>query len=167
MYFVYMIKNDFGKLYIGITGDPRVRAKDHNTGRGARSTKSKAKFNVVFLEEYSTLSEARRREIQIKKWQRGGKRIFQFFFAERTDAADHASRMGMRRADPDIGPFSFLPPERCSAMIPYCRPCVRKKRAKKYCISWTPGKRAASAFSSASVWLRLVEISSGSTNGST
>jgi len=70
MYFVYMIKNDFGKLYIGITENPRVRVKDHNTDRGAQFTSGKAKFETTFLEEYQTLSEARQREIQLKKWRR-------------------------------------------------------------------------------------------------
>jgi len=70
MYFVYMIKNDFGELYIGMTGNPRVRVEDHNTGRGAQFTRGKAKFNVMFLEEYQTLPEARQRKIQLKKWRR-------------------------------------------------------------------------------------------------
>jgi putative endonuclease len=68
-----MIKNDFEKLYVGITNDPHVRTKDHNMGRGAKFTKGKAKFKTVFLEEYATLTEARRREVQIKKWRRAKK----------------------------------------------------------------------------------------------
>jgi putative endonuclease len=68
-----MIKNDFEKLYVGITDNPDVRTKDHNTGRGAKFTKGRAKFKAVFLEEYATLAEVRKREIQIKKWRRAKK----------------------------------------------------------------------------------------------
>lgn len=75
MYFVYMIRNDSGKLYVGITKNPNIRTKDHNADRGAQFTKGKAKFTIVFLEEYMTLLETRRREIQIKKWRREKKEM--------------------------------------------------------------------------------------------
>ncbi len=38
--------------------------------RGALYTKRDSKFEIVFLEQYPTLSDARKREIQIKKWRR-------------------------------------------------------------------------------------------------
>ena len=75
MPFVYMIKNDFVKLYIGITDILPRRLHDHNDARGAKFTTGKAKFRLVFLEEHVTLSEARHREIQIKKWRREKKDI--------------------------------------------------------------------------------------------
>ena len=73
MFFVYMIKNDFGKLYVGITEDLIKRLYYHNTEHGAGFTKGKAKFKTVFNEKYNTLEEARKREIQIKKWRRDKK----------------------------------------------------------------------------------------------
>jgi len=75
MYFLYMIKNSANKLYVGITQNPQERAQYHNSRRGAEFTKYSPDFRVVFLEEYSTLSEVRRREIQIKKWRREKKDI--------------------------------------------------------------------------------------------
>ena len=75
MRFVYMIKNDFAKLYIGITDNLESRLHYHNTKQGAQFTKGKAKFKIVFSEEYPTLAEARKREIQIKKWRREKKEI--------------------------------------------------------------------------------------------
>ncbi len=75
MYFVYMIKNDFEKMYVGMTENPEMRVKYHNNDRGAQFTKGKAKFKLVFLEEYTTLKEARRREVQIKKWCREKKEM--------------------------------------------------------------------------------------------
>jgi putative endonuclease len=73
MYFVYMIKNDFEKLYVGITENPKARLHYHNSKMGAKFTKGKAKFKIVFLEEQENLAQARKREIQIKKWRRDKK----------------------------------------------------------------------------------------------
>ncbi|TSC91280.1 MAG: putative endonuclease [Parcubacteria group bacterium Gr01-1014_2] len=75
MYFVYMLKNSKGKLYVGITTNLKNRTYYHNTGQGAQFTKSKSKFILVFQEEYKTLKEARKREIQIKKWRRDKKEM--------------------------------------------------------------------------------------------
>ena len=73
MYFVYMIKNDFEKLYVGITENPKARLYYHNSKMGAEFTKGKTKFRIVFLEKQENLTEARKREIQIKKWRRDKK----------------------------------------------------------------------------------------------
>ena len=73
MYYVYIIKNDFGKFYVGITENLQSRLNYHNTKQGAQFTKGRAKFKIVFLEGYSTMAEARKREIQIKKWRRDKK----------------------------------------------------------------------------------------------
>lgn len=70
-----MIKNDFGKLYVGITENPKARLYYHNSKMGAEFTKGKAKFCFVFLEEQESLTEARKREIQIKKWRRDKKEM--------------------------------------------------------------------------------------------
>lgn len=70
MYFVYIIKNSANKLYIGITENPQNRVNYHNGKRGAKFTKYIPDFKIVFSEEYDTLVEARKREIQLKKWSR-------------------------------------------------------------------------------------------------
>lgn len=70
MYFVYMIENQYKNLYIGVTDNPERRLSEHNTHRGSNFTKARDIFSIVFLEEYETLSEARKREIQIKKWRK-------------------------------------------------------------------------------------------------
>ncbi len=68
--YVYMIKNSADKLYIGITKNPEERLLYHNQKRGAKFTKYIPNFKIVFLEKYETLEQARKREIQIKKWRR-------------------------------------------------------------------------------------------------
>lgn len=70
MFYVYMIKNNKNELYTGITADINSRLKCHNNNQGALFTKNKNNFKVAFLEEHSSLKEARKREIQIKKWRR-------------------------------------------------------------------------------------------------
>ena len=70
MYFVYMIKNSYDNLYIGTTDNPKRRLAEHNSKRGSNFTKVRDEFHTVFLETYKTMSEARKREIQIKKWRR-------------------------------------------------------------------------------------------------
>ena len=70
-----MVENDFGKLHVGISEDPFKRLGYHNARQGAHFTKGKAKFRLVFQEPYDTVSEARQREIQIKKWRRDKKEV--------------------------------------------------------------------------------------------
>lgn len=72
MPFVYMIQNDRDELYVGVSQNTQRRLKEHNNERGPEFTK-KENFEIVFEETYSTLAEARQREIQIKKWRRDKK----------------------------------------------------------------------------------------------
>ena len=69
MVYVYIIKNKFGKIYVGVSANLDSRLKEHNTRRGSIFTKT-GNFELVFKEEHETLAEARRREIQIKNWRR-------------------------------------------------------------------------------------------------
>jgi len=75
MYHVYMIKNADDKLYVGISENPDKRVSYHNQQRGAQFTKHGRNFHMVFKEEYQVLPEARKREIQIKKWSRKKKEV--------------------------------------------------------------------------------------------
>lgn len=72
-YRVYIIKSlkDL-KLYVGVTSNLEKRIQDHNCGR-VKSTKSRRPFILVHSEEYSTLSEARKREWFLKYTPQGGK----------------------------------------------------------------------------------------------
>lgn len=83
MHFLYMIKNSSNKLYVGVTENPEKRLQTHNSKRGAQytstalgtSTNTSTNFKIVFLEEYENLQQARKREIQIKKWSRSKKEM--------------------------------------------------------------------------------------------
>lgn len=67
-----MIKNSTNDLYTGITDNPQRRISEHNSKRGALMTEP-GNFTIVFLEQYETQTEARKREIQIKNWRRDKK----------------------------------------------------------------------------------------------
>lgn len=77
MYYVYMLKNESNQLYVGISANVKQRVQDHNSYRGAQFTKNLNEFSPVFIEPHSTLTEARKREIQIKKWRREKKELIQ------------------------------------------------------------------------------------------
>ncbi len=70
-----MILNSENKLYVGVTENPQARLKYHNEERGAQFTKRIPTFKIVFLEEHAAATDARKREIQIKKWRREKKEI--------------------------------------------------------------------------------------------
>lgn len=73
MNYVYMIKDEKQNLYIGITNNPERRLGEHNNSCGANFTKDSKTFYIVFLEKHNTLADARKREVQIKKWSRSKK----------------------------------------------------------------------------------------------
>ncbi|PJE77024.1 endonuclease [Candidatus Uhrbacteria bacterium CG10_big_fil_rev_8_21_14_0_10_48_16] len=67
MYHVYVIESELvGRWYIGCTQDVSLRLNYHNAGK-VRSTKPYIPYRLVHTETFSTLREARQREILIKK----------------------------------------------------------------------------------------------------
>ena len=70
-----MARNSIGQLYVGVSKNPQDRLVYHNQGRGASFTKQNPNYKIVFLEKYSVLAGARKREIQIKKWRREKKEM--------------------------------------------------------------------------------------------
>lgn len=73
MFFLYILKNSKQNLYIGVTSDVAARVERHSVGRGAKFTKDRKDFNLVYSEKYLTLVEAVRREKQLKGWSRAKK----------------------------------------------------------------------------------------------
>ena len=73
MYYVYMLKCADGSLYTGYTNDLQKRVGVHNSGRGAKYTKSRLPVRLVYSEEYQSKSSALKREAEIKKLTRSQK----------------------------------------------------------------------------------------------
>ncbi len=66
-FYVYILLCEDGSFYTGSTKDVDERAKLHINGRGARYTKSHPPKKIVHVEEFSSRSEAMKRERAIKK----------------------------------------------------------------------------------------------------
>ena len=73
MYYVYMLKCADGSLYTGYTNDLQKRVDVHNSGRGAKYTKSRLPVRLVYSEEHESKSSALKREAEIKKLTRSQK----------------------------------------------------------------------------------------------
>lgn len=63
----YILKCTDNSYYVGSTINLIERIKAHTEGR-CRYTKSRLPVKLAYSEEYPTLSEAKKREYQIKKW---------------------------------------------------------------------------------------------------
>ncbi|MFC1649600.1 GIY-YIG nuclease family protein [Patescibacteria group bacterium] len=67
MCFFYIIKSlKNGRYYYGSTNSLRRRISEHNSGK-SKYTKQTSPYELVYYEEYTTPTEARQRERQIKK----------------------------------------------------------------------------------------------------
>lgn len=63
---VYILRCGDDTLYTGITNNLETRIIKHDQGTGAKYTKGRGPFQVIYREECSSRGEATRRELQIK-----------------------------------------------------------------------------------------------------
>ena len=66
-WFVYMLRCGDGSLYTGYTDDVERRLAVHQSGKGAKYTRSHQPVALAYQEEWPTRSEALKREAAIKK----------------------------------------------------------------------------------------------------
>lgn len=69
-YSVYMVCCADDTYYTGIATDVEHRIMVHNSGKGAKYTRSRLPVHLVYKEEGLTKSEALKRELAIKKLSR-------------------------------------------------------------------------------------------------
>jgi predicted GIY-YIG superfamily endonuclease len=67
-HFFYLARCADGSLYAGTCLDPEERERKHNSGTGAKYTRSRRPVRIIYREELGTLSEARKREAEVKRW---------------------------------------------------------------------------------------------------
>jgi predicted GIY-YIG superfamily endonuclease len=72
-WFVYVVRCADGSLYTGISTDVPARVAAHNSGRGARYTRSRRPVELVHLERKRSQGTALRREAAIKALPRAHK----------------------------------------------------------------------------------------------
>ena len=73
LHFVYIVRCRDGSLYTGCAQDPEARLRLHNNGRGAKYTRGRRPVRLVYSESFATISEALRREYELKQWPRARK----------------------------------------------------------------------------------------------
>lgn len=73
VWFVYILLCSDNSLYTGMTNDPDKRLARHQSGKGGNYTRSHKPLKMIFKEEFATKSEALKREIEIKSWNRAKK----------------------------------------------------------------------------------------------
>lgn len=72
---VYILECADRTLYTGITNDLDHRIKQHENGTGAKYTKGRAPFTLLYTETHPSRSEASKREAEIKSFDRAAKRL--------------------------------------------------------------------------------------------
>ena len=70
MNYTYLVKCADGTLYCGWTNHLEQRVKAHNTGKGAKYTKSRRPVTLVYYETFETRKEAMKREAEMKQLSR-------------------------------------------------------------------------------------------------
>ena len=73
VFFVYMVRCADGTLYTGFARNPDDRVKVHNSGKGAKYTRSRLPVSLVYSEQCESLSAALKRERELKPWTRARK----------------------------------------------------------------------------------------------
>ena len=69
-HYFYIARCADGSLYAGTCVDLAAREAKHNDGSGAKYTRSRRPVRIVYSEEFETISEARRREAEVKRWRK-------------------------------------------------------------------------------------------------
>ena len=66
-YYAYILYCSDGSYYSGFTTDLAKREKTHNSGKGAKYTRSRLPVKLVYFEEFDSKSGAMKREYELKK----------------------------------------------------------------------------------------------------
>jgi len=74
-YYFYILRCSDNSLYCGQTNNLQRRVYEHNfnKNKSAKYLRGKTPVKLAYFETYSTLQEAMKREIQIKKWPKAKK----------------------------------------------------------------------------------------------
>jgi putative endonuclease len=68
--YVYIVECCDGSFYTGLAINVKERLGQHNSGKGAKYTRSHLPVKLVYVETCESLSDAMKRERQIKKMKR-------------------------------------------------------------------------------------------------
>lgn len=82
VYYVYVLRNDQGKHYIGSTRDIKLRLKQHNQNC-VTATKNRGPYNLVYQEQFIDKTTALKRENEIKNFK--GNSVFKKLIETKPD----------------------------------------------------------------------------------
>ena len=68
--YMYILECSDGSYYTGSTKNIELRLAQHQSGQGAKHTRTRLPVKLVFLEEFSRIDEAYFREKQVQGWSR-------------------------------------------------------------------------------------------------
>lgn len=68
--YTYIIQCSDGTLYTGWTNDIKRRMEEHNSGNGAKYTRTRLPVELVYYETFPSKQEAMKREYAIKQMTR-------------------------------------------------------------------------------------------------
>ncbi|WP_163527965.1 GIY-YIG nuclease family protein [Halobacillus ihumii] len=69
-HYVYMLRCIDDTLYTGYTNDLKARIEKHTAGKGAKYTRGRGPFTLVYCQSYNSKTEAMQKEYKIKKMSR-------------------------------------------------------------------------------------------------
>lgn len=76
VYFIYLLRCSDNSLYCGQTKDLQRRVKEHNSiDSKSKFTRTRRPVSLVYFEKYKTVSDALKREFEIKKMTKAKKEI--------------------------------------------------------------------------------------------
>ena len=66
-HYAYMLRCSDGSIYSGYTTDPHRREEVHNSGKGAKYTRTRLPVKLVYFEEFDNKIDAMKREYAFKQ----------------------------------------------------------------------------------------------------
>lgn len=69
-YLLYILLCCDGSLYTGIATDLKARLRLHALGKGSKYVRARLPFTHIYTEKLETKSQALKRELEIKSWDR-------------------------------------------------------------------------------------------------
>lgn len=69
-FYVYIMQMTDGRLYVGYSNNPHRRHREHEQGKGCRTTGIFGAGEIIYVEEHPDRPSAAQRERQTKGWTR-------------------------------------------------------------------------------------------------
>lgn len=73
MFYFYILQCADSTLYCGYTKNLKQREADHNSGKGSKYVRAHGGGKIIYSEKFDSLSEALKREAEVKLWPRSKK----------------------------------------------------------------------------------------------